>query len=75
MIELSAVALHAMTTMPSRMTCPRAKVWMRRHCEPARDAAIPELTEALLDMMNTPNAICLAFLIIVVISKYAFARR
>jgi hypothetical protein len=26
-------------------------------------------------MMNTPNAICLAFLIIVVLSKYAFARR
>ena len=75
MIELSAVALHAVTTMPSRMTCPRAKVWLRRHYEPALDAAIPDLSEALLDMMNVPNAMCLAFLFIFVFSKYLFSRR
>jgi hypothetical protein len=53
MIELTAVTLHALSTVPRPMTCPRTKVWLRRHSHPMREAAVPEITEALLDVFNT----------------------
>ena len=77
MIELSAVTLHALTTMPRPLTCPRAKVWLRRHNHPAREAAMPEITELLLDVFNAPTSTIVALLTIILIFKYfsAFHRK
>ena len=62
--------------MPRPMTCPRAKVWLRRHSEPLREAALPELTEAALDFVNsvTPGSMTMLALALVVIAKYWSAR-
>jgi hypothetical protein len=75
MIELTAVTLHAITTIPRPWTCPRAKVWMRRHSHPAREAAVPEITEVLLDVFNAPESTILALLIATLIFKYILHRK
>ncbi len=75
MIELTAVTLHALSTMPRPLTCPRAKVWMRRHSHPMREAAVPEITELLLDIFNAPVSTIVALLIATVFFKYILNRK
>jgi hypothetical protein len=70
MIELYAVTLHALSTMPRPMTCPRAKVWMRRHDHSMREAAMPEITEAVLNMFNAPFSTIVALLAVLLFIKY-----
>ena len=70
MIELSAVTLHAMHTLPRPLTCPRAKVWMRKHSHPMREAAVPEMIEAILNVLNAPGSAFVILLAMVVIFKY-----
>jgi hypothetical protein len=75
MIELTAITLHALTTVPRPLTCPRAKVWLRRHSHPMREAAVPEVTELLLDTFNRPLSTILALLIATLIFKYLLNRK
>ncbi len=72
MIEFTAVTLHALTTMPRPMTCPRVAVWMRRHSHSMQEAAMPDLAEALIDMINsvTPGSLTLFAVAIVLVAKY-----
>jgi len=77
MLELTAVTLHAFYSMPRPLTCPRAKVWLRRYHEPMREAAVPELAEVVLDFANaaTPSSLTMLFVFVVLIAKYITARR
>ena len=70
MIELSAVTLHAVYTLPRPLTCPRAKVWMRKHSHPMREAAVPEMIEAILNALNASGSALVILLAMVVIFKY-----
>ena len=74
--ELSAITLHALYSMPRPLTCPRAKVWLRRHSEPMCEAVITDMTEAALDFVNcvTPSSLTMLALALVVIAKYWSAR-
>jgi hypothetical protein len=70
MIELIAVTLNALHSAPRPVTCPRAKVWMRRHGHSIREAAVPEIAEMVLDIFNSPMSAFLAFLVAAIVVKY-----
>lgn len=73
MIEFMAVTLHALHSVPRPMTCPRTKVWMRRHSHSMREAAVPEIAEMILDVINSPTSTFVALLLAAIIVKYFLA--
>ena len=75
MLELSAATLHALCTVPRPLTCPRAKVWLRRHSGPVREAAVealPDIVDALIDALNflSPSTLTVVALALVLCLKY-----